>query len=150
MNNIWVRNAREEDAKNFTEWFVKMPSFTKEIFEFPSTYILCAFNPKILAYGIISFGQEIQVISRVVVNPEATTLEQAGASKEIVKSVITISYLNGQKEIYFMGDNAGTNRIAEHVFEQVEYKDYEHVFGSSDYPVYRLKLEELENGKHTK
>jgi|SRR5215831_6662714 len=147
MHNIWVRNAREEDAKNFTQWFVKMPSFTKELFEFPSTYILCAFNPKILAYGVVSFGQETQVLSRVVVNPEVTLLEQAGASKEIVKSVITIGYLNGQKEIYFMGDNPGTNRIAQHVFEKIEYPEYKHVFGASDYPIYRLKLNSLEHSE---
>jgi hypothetical protein len=144
MKNIWVRQAREEDSKNFTEWFVNMPSFNPELFHFPETYILCAFNPKILAYGVVNFGHGIQVLSRVVVNPAAGELEKAGASKEIVKSVITIGYLNNLADVFFMGDNAGTNRIAEHVFEKVPYEEYKHIFGSSDFPVYRLRLKDLE------
>lgn len=144
MNNVYVRQARPEDSKNFTEWFVKMPNFTEEIFQFPETYTVCAFNPKILAYGVVSFGSGVQVLNRVVVNPEASVLEQALASKEIVKAVITIGYLNGQSEIYYMGDHPGTNRIAQHAFKQIPYEDYKHIFGSSDYPVYRLRLEELE------
>ena len=146
MTNIWVRQAREEDAANFTNWFVTMPSFTSDVLKYPS-YTLCAFSNKVLAYGVVNFAEDIQVLSRVVVNPEASVLEQAGASKEIVQAVITIGYLNQRKEIYFVGDHKGTNRIAEHIFKQVPYEDYKHVFDSSEFPVYRLRLEELENGR---
>lgn len=144
MNNIWVRQARPEDAEKFTKWFTQMPSFNKDVFQFPETYTVCAFNPKILAYGVVSFGQNVQLLSRVVVNPESSRIEQASASKEIVKSVITIGYLKNLDQIYFMGDNQGTNRIAEHAFKQIPQDEYKHIFGSSDYPVYRLRLKDLE------
>lgn len=148
MNNVFVRQAREEDAKNFTEWFVKMPSFTKEIFEFPETYILCAFNPSILGYGVVCAGHGVQVLSRMVLKPQATDLEKALASKEMVKTVITLGYMNQLDEIYFVGDNPGTNRIAQHTFKEIPYEEYKDIFGISCYPIYRLRLEELENGRY--
>ena len=144
MNNIWVRPARQEDSKNFAEWFVKMPSFTEQIFQFPETYTLCAFNPKILAYGIVSFGHGIQVISRVIVNPEASRLEQAAASKELVKTVVTFGYINNLREIYFMGDHPGTNQIASHGFKSIMPFEYKFIWPESEYPVYRLILGDLE------
>lgn len=144
MNTIYVRQARESDAENFTKWFTQMSSFTKEIFQFPETYTLCAFNPKILAYGVVSFGHGVQVLNRVVVNPEATRLEQAAASKELVQSVVTLGYLNNLNEIYFMGDNPGTNRIASHGFKLIKPDEYKSIWSESEYPVYRLRLGELE------
>jgi hypothetical protein len=142
---VFVRPARESDAKNFTSWFLKTPSFDSTVFQFPDTYTLCAFTKsKIIGYAVVNFGFGIQVLSRMVFNPECSDLEKASASSELLKQVITIGYLNNLEHIYFVGDTEKTNRIASHVFTEVEYSDYMHVFSESKYPVYRLNLRELE------
>lgn len=74
-----------------------------------------------------------QVLDSIIWNPEASNLEIAEAMRELVKHCITIGYMKGTEDVYFIGNDEGTNKIAEHIFEKVEY------------PVYRLNLRELEN-----
>ena len=88
-------------------------------------------------------GEGVQVLSRFIPNPESSDLEKALASRDLVKQVVTFGYINKLPEILFMGDNPGTNKISEHVFERIEYSDQQ-IFEENVYPVYRLKLEDLE------
>lgn len=142
---VFVRQARPEDAETFAKWFAMMPSFGGDIFQFPETYTLCAFvKGKIIGFLVVHCGFGIQVLNRFVSNPEASDLQKASASRELVKHAITLGYLNNLTEILFVGDNTGTNRIAEHIFEKVDNSEYQEFLGETDYPVYRVKLRNLE------
>jgi len=132
---IFVRPARPEDSELFTDWYSKHPSFDPTVITYANTYTLCAFKKdKIIGFmpvQTLSFASS-QVLDSLVMNPEATDIEIAGAMRELVKQAIVIGYLKDCGEIYFIGDHPETNKIAERIFEKV------------DYPVYRLRLEDLE------
>ena len=132
---IFVRPARPEDSILFAEWYKNSPSFNPEVIQFPETYVLCAFDRgKILGFMPVQSLSYVssQVLDSLVMNPEATNLEIAGAMRELVKHAITIGYMKNCDQIYFIGDHPETNSIAERIFEKVEF------------PVYRLKLKDLE------
>lgn len=131
---IFVRPARAEDAEMFKDWYSRSASYDPSIFQFPETYVLCAFEDKILGFmpvQMLSFTSS-QVLDSLVMNPEASNLEIAGAMRELVKHAITLGYLKDCSEIYFIGDHPETNKVAERIFEKVKY------------PVYRLNLRDLE------
>ncbi len=133
---IFVRPARREDSEKFTEWASPLiPNFDPAVVSHPGSYTLCAFSEK----GILGFLpiqapiiSSTQMLETLVMKPDATDLEIAGALREFVKSAITIGYMKDAGEIYFVGDHEVTNKIAARIFEQVPY------------PVYRLRLKELE------
>ena len=130
----FVRPARAEDREKFLEWYKRSGSYDPSVLQFPETYILCAFKDKILGFmpvQMLSFSSS-QVLDSLVMNPEATDLEVASAMRELVKHAITIGYLKDCDCIYFIGDHPETNKIAERIFKRVEF------------PVYRLRLNELE------
>lgn len=132
---MFVRPAKEEDSENFKEWAKNTPSLDPTIFHLPETYTLCAYNEK----GVTAFlpVQEPKIVSTqmlesLVINPEATNKEIASALRELVRGVILITHMKRADEVYFIGDHPETNKIAERIFTKVEY------------PVYRLRLKELE------
>jgi hypothetical protein len=139
---IFVRPTRPEDSEKFTEWYSKHPSFDPDVIRFPETYTLCAYraprckdgNGKIIGFmpvQSLSFVSS-QVLDSLIINPEATNLEIAEAMRELVKQAIFLGHLKGCGMVYFVGDHPETNKIAEKIFEKVEY------------PVYRLRLKDLE------
>ncbi len=141
---MFVRPATSEDSEKFAEWFSSMSSFRPDVLSFPDTYTLCAFTLKrVVGFMVVQAAAECQVLNRFVSNPESSDLEKAQASSLLVKQVITFGFINKIPEIYFMGDSAGTNRIAEHAFVRVPLEQHQHVFSGTDYPVYRLRLEHL-------
>ena len=132
---VFIRPARQEDSENFTEWYSKSESFDPAVIQFPETYVLCAFKKdRILGYmpvQSLNFTSS-QVLDSLVMNPEASDLEIAESMRELVKHAITIGYLKNCEELYFIGNHPETNKIAERIFTKVEY------------PVYRLRLKDLE------
>jgi len=138
---IFVRPAQEKDSKNFTEWYSQSPSFDPNVVRFPETITLCAYNPKttqqddkiigFMPIQMLSFTSS-QVLDSLVMNPEASDKEISEAMKELVKQAIFLGYLKECDCIYFIGDHPETNKIAERIFTKVEY------------PVYRLRLKDLE------
>ena len=139
---IFIRPAQEKDSEDFTEWYSKSPSFDPDVIRFPETATLCAYHPAGCQYGnskVIGFMPiqalsfvSSQVLDSFVANPEATNSEIAEAMKELVKQAIFLGYLKDCDCLYFIGDHPETNKIAERIFTKVEY------------PVYRLRLKELE------
>ena len=134
---VFVRPARKSDAETFTDWYAKNPSDAEAV-KSPTTLTLCAFKPgRVIAYMPV---QDVpffstQMLESIVWNPDSSDLEMAEAMREFVKHAVTIGYLKGTEDIYFLGNFPGTNAIAERIFHKVEY------------PVYRLNLRELENKK---
>ena len=140
---IFVRPVREEDSEKFAKWFLNSDGFHPNIFQFPETYTLCAFKKsEIVAFLVVEYGPEAQLLSRLVVNPEASDLEKALAHRELLKQVIAIGYLQNIPKIYFVGNVEGTNRLASHIFKQTNPS--EQPLFKTDFPVYCLTLRELE------
>lgn len=134
--NIFVRPAQREDSEKFTEWSSPLiPNFDPEVVSYPGSITLCAFNEKgVLAFLPIQSPiiSSTQMLETLVMKPGASDLEIAGALREFIKSAITIGYMKDAGEIYFVGDHEATNKVAARIFEPVPY------------PVYRLRLKDLE------
>jgi len=141
---VFVRPAREEDARQFAEWYSKTETFNEDIFQFPETYTLCAFSNKVLGFLVVRFDEKIQYLYRFIPNPDASKIELAAACSELLKTVITIGFLREIPSIYFVGNHPGTNRIASRVFKEVTYEEYSSWLYKQDYPVYGLLLKDIE------
>lgn len=138
MRDIFVRPAKPEDAETFIQWAVanKGNEFDPATVTYPDSFTLCAFD----ANGPIAFMpiqqpmvSEPLMLESLAVNPNASSLEIAAALKELLQACITIGFMKGTGEIYFLGSSEATNRFAEHhkVFERL------------DWPVYRLRMADL-------
>lgn len=139
MNTVFVRPAKAEDAEIFLKWAVanKGNEFDPEVVTFPDSFTLCAFDA---VRGPIAFMpvqqpmfSEPLVLESLATNPDATEKEIAVAIKELVQACVTIGFMKGTGEIYFLGSNEATNRFAE------KHK----VFERLDWPVYRLRMSDL-------
>lgn len=140
---VFVRPARAEDSPIFTEWYLKSPSFDSDVIRFPESYTLCAFKKgKILGFMVVRTvdSRHFQVLNCFVPNPEATELEKAAASRELVKQVFFLGYLKQIPEIVFVGDHPETNRIA-HCFEPADELQTEF---NTNYPVFKCVLKDIE------
>lgn len=140
MSTIFVRPATPEDAETFLKWAVatKGNEFDPETVTYPDSFTLCAFD----AGGPVAFMpiqqpmvSEPLMLESLAVNPEASDSKIAVALKELVQACVTIGFMKGTGELYFLGSNEATNRFAEHhkVFERL------------DWPVYRLRMSDLLN-----
>ena len=142
---IFVRPARAEDSEKIAEWFVQTKLFESELPKFPNAYTLCAFvKEKIIGFLVMQIESGYQVALRFIPNPEASELEKASGSFELIKQVIFLSYTGGYTKIYFEGSDQGTNRIASHKFKTIPANECQHIFENTKYPVYVLELKDLE------
>lgn len=140
MRDIFVRPAQPEDAQTFIQWAVanKGNEFDPAIVTYPDSFTLCAFDVD----GPVAFlpvqqpmVAEPMMLESLAVRPEASAKEIASALRELIQACVTIGYMKGTGELYFLGSNEQTNRFAEHhkVFERL------------DWPVYRLRMSDLLN-----
>jgi hypothetical protein len=138
MNDIFVRPAKPEDAETFIQWAVtnKGNEFDPAAVAYPDSFTLCAFDvngPLVFMPIQQPMFAEPMLLESLAVRPEASVKEIAVALKELVQACVTIGFMKGTGEIYFLGSNEATNRFAEHhkVFERL------------DWPVYRLRMTDL-------
>jgi hypothetical protein len=126
---MFVRPARPDDAEFFVKWA------TKYYDPKTATLTLCVYKEdKIVAYLPIEDSYiSTQVLDSIVINPEATNLEVAEAMRELIKHAVFVGYIKKTDYIYFIGDHPETNKLAERVFEKVEF------------PIYRLNIKDLEH-----
>lgn len=134
MNHIFVRPATPEDASLFLEWQRTNSNFDPEAVLAPDSFTLVAFNKE----GIVAFlpVQSPKVdpffLESIAFKPGFTEREQASVMREFVQAAVTLGFLKGTREIYFLADTEDTAAFAErHGFEKVPW------------PVYRLRLTDL-------
>jgi hypothetical protein len=131
--HIFVRPIRPEDTKKFIDWSLETPNngFDPEVPKYPSTITLCAYDKDgPLAYMPV---QQPFVMDSVASRPGASKGQIALALKEFTQAIVTMSHLKGVGEIYFLGTEDGTNKMAENqFFEELPYK------------VFRVKVAALE------
>ena len=142
---IFVRPARAEDNELFIDWYSKSDIFDTSLLKIPDIYLLCAFKKnKIIGFLVIEIENDYQTLLRFIPNPEASELEKAAGSFELVKQSIFLGYSSNLTKIYFQGSHIGTNKIACHAFKEVPLEEYQHIFKRTDLPVYLLQLKDLE------
>lgn len=127
---MFVRPVRAEDSDNFVKWATRYFDPKNPV------QTLCVYkHNKIIAYlPIEDVFVSTQFLDSLVINPEASNLEIAEGMRELIKHTVLLGYLKDAQYIYFIGDTPETNKVAERIFEKVEF------------PVYRVKLRDLENG----
>jgi hypothetical protein len=136
--NIFVRPVTPEDAGTFLKWVVANEGneFDPEPVTYPDSFTLCAFDET----GPLAFLPvqqpmfvEPQMLESFAPKPGLSPALRAAALKELIQACITIGFMKGTGEMYFLGTNEATNRFAENskVFERL------------DWPVYRLRLSDL-------
>lgn len=131
--HIFVRMARPDEAKQFLDWEMQNPSngFDAEVVRFPSTFTLCAYDRTgPLAYMPI---QSPYMLESMAIRPGLNTKTVAATMKEFTQAVVTQAHAQGRGEIYFLGTDDATDKLAANqVYERLPYT------------VYRLKLKDLE------
>jgi hypothetical protein len=125
-NLVFVRPVKPDDTKKFVDWSLETPDneFDPEVVKYPSTFVLCAYEPIQQAFIMDSFASR----------PGATKLQIATAMKELFQETVTQGHLKGVGEIMFLGTEKGT----EHMTTNQE------VFEKLPWSVYRVKIRELE------
>lgn len=134
---IWVRSARSGDGLQFAQWSLanKHNEFDSKVPLYPSSLTRCAYNE----HGPVAYLpiQQPIFLESLAASPDATKEDIALALKELVQATITLAHDRGAGEIYFLGTEDGTNSLAENqLFERLPW------------PVYRLRLSDLEKGKN--
>ena len=129
-----MRLAKPEDALKFAEWSLANPhsGFDPEVPAYPSTVTLCAYDE----HGPLAFLplQQPLFLESLAPRPGATAAEIARALRELTQQAVTLANATGARELYFLGTEDGTNRLAENqLFERMPW------------PVYRLRLRDLED-----
>lgn len=133
MKQIYVRPARQSESKQYLEWSrsTEGNAFDPEVAARPSTFTLVAYNPE-SSIAYMPVGQ-VFTMESLGIKPGATDLEKAFSVRELMKAVVLQAHIKGIGEIYFIGSSPLTNAFAaERGFEKIEY------------PVYRMKLSDLE------
>lgn len=133
MNQIFVRPARETDARKFEDWVKTNPALDKRIFTYPATFTWAAFNET----GVLAFlpVQQTFFMEAMAFHPLCTDPQKALAMKELTHNLVTQAYLKGIGEIYFLGTDHTTNDFAERQgFKRIQI------------PVYLVRVEQLESG----
>lgn len=131
----------------FHEWSVGVKDFDSNAVLYPNSFTLCAFDEEgPLAFLPVQIPQvfgpdkklsEPFMLETLIFRPTATQIEQTRAMWELIQSCITLGYMRGTGEIYFMGNIPSTNQFAER-----------RLFEKLDWPVYRLRLSDLTKEKN--
>lgn len=132
-SHIFVRPAKPEEAQTFFDWSVTNDKngFDPEVATYPSTITWCAYDQKgPLAYMPMQVPLMMESLGT---RPDATEYEIASALKEFTQEFVTQAHIRGAGEIYFLGTDANTDKLAKNqIFEKLPYT------------VYRVRLRDLE------
>lgn len=132
-NHIFCRPARAEDNRTFLEWSLNNPEngFDPEVAQYPSTITWCAYDKS----GVLGYMpmQRPIFFDSLASRPGLDKSTVAAMLKEFTQEAVTQAHITGAGEILFFGTEAGTDHMANNqLFERV------------DYPVYRLKIADLD------
>lgn len=123
--HIFVRAARPEDARKFTDWSLETPDngFDPAVPKYPTTFVLCAYDKDgPLAYMPV---QQVFMMDSVATRPGTSKGQIAMALKEFTQALVTQAHIKGVGEIYFLATEAGTNKMAgNQLFEKLPYEAY--------------------------
>lgn len=129
MNELKMRIARLEDAKEIGEWLVGTQGnlFDPEILDYPTFRAVSAYNGE----GNVAHlpSQQALMLESLAVNPKVPILEAAQSFRDLVKGQQLLAISFGIREIYFVCQDENVLRLAENRgFERIPY------------PVVRMKL----------
>ena len=130
MSEIFVKPIDAEDVKEFKQLLQQNAGkngFDPDILGYPNLEIIKAQkNGLNLAFLPV---QHAIVAESVAISPQASQEEAALAMRDMMQVVMFGAYKGGIREIYFLGSDEATSKMAEkRGFEKIEV------------PVFRLKL----------
>lgn len=134
MQKIQIRQAAPRDGQNFAEWSLANPcnGFDSEAAAYPSSVTLCAEDSAgTLGYMPI---QRPLLLESLAMRPGASASDTARALRAFVDAAKNLAKATGVGEIYFLGTEDGTNRLAEN----------HETFERMPWPVYRLRVREMD------
>ena len=124
MKEIIVTLPDTAESKQIVDWLNANDSTEYQAL-IGECRIMKAANSKPLSYLL---SRVVEMVA-VAPNPEADEFQRAESVRQLVKAVVLQASQAGIKEVWFRGDDAVLNRMAErHEFEKVEG------------PVFRLRI----------
>src|SRR5208283_4301399 len=137
MKPVFIRAMRPNEVQQYLEWSVanrEKNQFDPAVASFPSTLLTCAYD----ADGPLGYlpVQHPYVLDAFAPRPGIHDMQSSVVLKEIFQFAVTKAHENGVGEILFFATDKETVKFAErHDFQRVPY------------PVYRVKVAELEPHK---
>lgn len=133
-HHIFVRPARDNDGQMYFDWMKENEdknAFDPAVATYPSSNTFCAYDKNgPVAYQTV---QRPLVLESFAPRPGATDAQKAIALRELTQNAVTQAHIAGVGEIWFLGSDPETDEFATNqIFERVPY------------PVYRVKVRELE------
>jgi hypothetical protein len=151
--HIFVRPATEADALVFLDWAITNKD--KNDFDpaaplYPGSFTFCAYDED-GPLAFMPFQQPLAIdgvtekrpvrenpiyLEGLATRPGISRQDMARALKELLQMAVTMCHIQGRGEIYFLGTDEETDALAaNHLFEKLPY------------PVYRLRMSDLEKKK---
>ena len=111
MKQIFVRNAKPEDAQEYAKWapFTEDACLDAGVLAYPTTRTLVAHAGKPLVYLPVQLAA---MLESVAVSPDASPLEIAESYRQLVKSVVFAMNSQGVREIYFLSKHPTVIKMA--------------------------------------
>lgn len=132
MKRVYVRGIRPDEADTFYGWAKEntVNEFDEQVPLFPSSTTWCAYDHDgPLAYQTL---QQPLFLESLAPRPGASKIEIALALKELTQNAITLAHSRGCGEVYFLGSDEDTDKLAvNQIFERVNL------------PLFRVKLKDL-------
>lgn len=149
-SHIYCRVANPEEAPVFFEWAManqQNSDFDPMVATYENTITLCAFDED----GPLAFlplqqpllidaeskprpvAETPMFLEGMAFRPGISKLDVSRVMKELIQCAVTLGFLKGTGEIYFLGTDQGTDHLAANqIFERLPHT------------VYRLRLSDLE------
>lgn len=121
MEQLKLRLASSEEAKEIGDWLKLTPEFDPGILKYPTFRIITSYGSK----GNIAHlpSQQVLMLESVAASPEADDAEKAQALRDLVKASQLLASSFNLKEIYFLATDENVAKIAiNHGFELLPWK----------------------------
>lgn len=149
-SHIYCRIARETEARVFFEWAMangERNDFDPMVVTYENTITACAFDED----GPLAFlplqqpllvdaeskprpvAETPMFLEGMAFRPGISKLDTSRVMKELLQFAVSLGFLKGTGEIYFLGSDEGTDTLAAN-----------QIFKRLPHTVYRLRLSDLE------
>jgi hypothetical protein len=121
MEQLKLKLASPEEAKEVGEWLKLTPEFDAGILTYPTFRVITSYGSK----GNIAHlpSQQVLMLESVAARPEADDSEKAQALRDLVKASELLASSFNLKEIYFLATDENVSKMAQsHGFELLPWQ----------------------------
>jgi hypothetical protein len=133
LSNTWVRPFNKKEIPLLERWLKSTPRNLVDwrVFSYPTIKILTAIKRKMITAFLPT--QVALVLESLAIRPENSATDTADALGQLVRSATLLAHEKGIREIILGIGDPSTEAFA-----------IRHGFSKLDFPVYRLRLDDLE------